>query len=90
MTDQEYVPDIDEADQIITEQLQTSTRNECKDGAPFLSLVKLAFPETKDEWAIVGRRAGKKAAAKKAARKKMAAKKASARKMAAKKSARKR
>jgi hypothetical protein len=44
-----------------------------------------AFPETKDEWAIVGRRAGKKAAAKKAARKKMAAKKASARKMAAKK-----
>jgi hypothetical protein len=85
MTDEEYVPEIDDADQVTMEPLHASTRERCEDGASFRSLIKLAFPETKDEWAIVAKRSGRKAAAKKASRKKMAEKKAPARRIAAKK-----
>jgi hypothetical protein len=90
MTDETYVPDVVDADEIFIEPLQgTPRRNGCGVGTPFQDLAKLAFPVTKEEKATAVRRVGprkavaaKKAAAKKAAPKKAAAKKA-ARKSAA-------
>jgi hypothetical protein len=91
LTDEAYVPEVDDADQIRLEPLERpSTRNACGSGASFESLVKVAFPETKDEWAIAAKRAGgKKAAAKKAVAKKRPARKIAAKKHSAKKMVRK-